>query len=72
MKTFLFVFIFALSLNADSLVQSKCVKDYYIMHSTSKIYFIFSNTPTTVNGFTYTPAIIDELVNNIRNLNMTL
>lgn len=64
MKTFLLIFIFALSLKADSLFQSKCVKDYYIMHSTSKIYFIFSNTPTTVNGLTYTSAIIDEVVNN--------
>lgn len=67
MKYFLMIFIFALSLKADSSYQSKCVKDFYLTSSgtTYRINVIYSNTPTTVNAITYSTSIISELVNNM-------
>ena len=67
MKTFLLIFIFALSLKADSSYQSKCVKDFYLTSTgtTYRINVIYSNTPTTVNAITYSTSIISELVNNM-------
>lgn len=67
MKNFLLIFIFALSLKADSSYQSKCVKDFYLTSSgtTYRINVIYSNTPTTINAITYSTAIITELVNNM-------
>ena len=66
MKTFLFVFIFALSLKAESSYQAKCVNSFYLTSSgtTYRINITYSNTPTTVTALTYSYQIIDELVNN--------
>ena len=65
MRTFLLIFIFTLSLKADSSFQAKCVKDYYLTSSgtTYRINVIYTHTPTTVNAQTYSTAIITELVN---------
>lgn len=67
LKTFLLIFIFALSLNADSSYQSKCVKDFYLTSSgtTNRINIFYSHTPSTVNVYTYSTSIVNELVNNI-------
>ena len=67
LKSILLIFIFALSLNADSSYQSKCVKDFYLTSTgtTYRINVIYSHTPTTVNVLTYSTAIITELVNTI-------
>ena len=66
MKTFLLIFIFALSLKAESSYQAKCVNSYYLtsVGSTHRINIIYSNTPTTTTVLTYSTAIITELVNN--------
>ncbi len=67
MKTFLFIFAFAFSLNADSSYQAKCVKDFYLTSTgtTNRINITYSNTPTTINVINYSSSIISELVNNI-------
>ena len=67
MKTFLFIFAFAFSLNADSSYQAKCVKDFYLTSTgtTYRINITYSNTPTTINVISYSSSIISELVNNI-------
>lgn len=67
MKTFLLIFIFALFLKADSSYQSKCVKDFYLTSSgtTNRINIFYSHTPNTVNVYTYSTSIVNELVNNI-------
>lgn len=67
MKTFLFIFAFAFSLNADSSYQAKCVKDFYLTSTgtTYRINITYSNTPTTINVINYSSSIISELVNNI-------
>ena len=66
MKTFLFIFIFALSLKAESSYQAKCVNSFYLTSSgtTYRINVTYSNTPTTVTALTYSTAIITELVAN--------
>lgn len=66
MKTFLFIFIFALSLKAESSYQAKCVNSYYLTSSgtTYRINITYSNTPTTVTALTYSASIITELVAN--------
>jgi len=66
MKTFLLIFIFALSLKAESSYQAKCVNSYYLTSTgtTYRINVTYSNTPTTVNVLTYSTAIINELVAN--------
>ena len=66
MKTFLLIFIFALSLKAESSYQAKCVNSFYLTSSgtTHRINVIYSHTPSTVNALTYSYQIIDELVNN--------
>lgn len=66
MKTFLLIFIFALSLKAESSYQSKCVNSFYLTSSgtTHRINVVYSHTPSTVNALTYSYQIIDELVNN--------
>ena len=66
MKTFLLIFIFALSLKAESSYQAKCVNSYYLTSTgtTYRINVTYSNTPTIVNILAYSTAIITELVNN--------
>ena len=66
MKTFLFIFIFALSLKAGSSYQAKCVNSYYLTSSgtTHRINVVYSHTPSTVNVLTYSTSIITELVAN--------
>lgn len=66
MKTFLLIFIFALSLKAESSYQAKCVNSYYLTSSgtTYRINVVYSNSPTTVTALTYNYQIINELVNN--------
>lgn len=67
MKYFLIIFIFALSLKADSSYQSKCVKDFYLTSSgtINKINVVFSDRPTTLTVITYSSSILTELVNNM-------
>ena len=66
MKTFLLIFIFALSLKAESSYQAKCVNSFYLTSTatTHRINVVYSHTPATVNALTYSYQIIDELVNN--------
>ncbi len=67
MKTFLLIFIFALSLKAESSYQAKCVNSFYLTStgSTHRINITYSHTPTTINALTYSTAIITELAANI-------
>lgn len=61
MKTFLFIFIFVLSLKADTVYQGKCVKSFSLMVSTS-IYIVYYNDTTVTVA--YTTDILNTLINN--------
>jgi hypothetical protein len=68
LKTLLFIFIFALSLKAESLYNGKCVDNFYLSQATSStnspslIYINYSNLSRSAS--TYSSSIITELVNN--------
>ncbi len=59
MKTLLLIFIFALSLNADSFYNGRCVKDMII--STNYIYVQYSDK-TYYNTYAYDINIIDTIL----------
>ena len=64
MKTFLLIFIFALSLKAESFYQNRCVDSFYFIdYQSSSPYVIYSKTPTVVN--TLTSSATAELINNM-------
>ena len=68
LKILLFIFIFALSLKAESLYNGKCVDSFYLtsssgrINSSSSITIIYSNSSGSVHN--YSSSIITELVNN--------
>lgn len=64
MKTFLLVFIFVLSLKAESFYQNRCVDSFYFLdYQSSSPYVIYSKTPTVVN--TLSSSATAELINNM-------
>jgi len=63
MKTLLFIFLFALSLNADSIYSNgKCVK-YFYTEDTNQLKIEYSNGNT--NTLTFNRANVDFLISNI-------
>jgi len=66
MRAFLFIFILALSLKAESSFQAKCVNSFYLTSSgtTYRINVIYSNTPSTITALTYSSAILSELLSS--------
>lgn len=62
MKTLLFIFIFALSLKADTVYSGRCVKSFSLMVSTN-IYIVYYNDTTTT--VPYTTDILNTLINNM-------
>ena len=62
MKTFLLIFIFALSLKADTVYSGRCVKSFSLMVSTN-IYIVYYNDTTTT--VPYTTDILNTLINNM-------
>lgn len=67
MKTFLFIFIFALSLKAESSYQGKCIDYFYLTSegTNNMINVFYSHIPTIRQGLLYSPNTLNEIVNNM-------
>lgn len=64
MKTFLLIFIFALSLKAESFYNNRCVDSFWFKdYQSSSPYVIFSRTPNTVEVLT--SSTVPTLVSNM-------
>lgn len=64
MKTFLFIFIFALSLNATTIYNGKCVQSFQVFASASPLVNITYFHTTTIETVPYTDSLINSLVSN--------
>ena len=67
MKTFLLIFIFALSLKADTIYDSKCVKKFTVEYTTpnNAKYIRITYYNDTQSLITYTDSLLNQLINNI-------
>lgn len=64
MKTFLLIFIFALSLKAESFYNNRCVDSFWFKdYQSSSPYVVFSRTPNTVDILT--SSAVPTLVSNM-------
>ena len=63
MRTFLFIFIFALSLKAESSYQAKCVDSFYLTSTgTNHRINIYYSGNSVLNSLVYTSALLNELI----------
>ena len=68
MKTFLFIFIFALSLKADTIYDAKCVSNFIVSNNVTNIKLIkifFSDTTKPIISIPYDQTVLDSLVFNM-------
>ena len=68
MKTFLFIFIFALSLKADTIYDAKCVSSFLAINTstnTKLIKITFSDTSKPIISIPYDQTVLDSLVFNM-------
>ena len=68
MKTILLIFIFALSLKADTIYDAKCVSTFLVVNTstnTKLIKITFSDTTKPITSITYDQNILDSLVFNL-------
>lgn len=61
MKTFLFIFIFALSLNADFVLKGRCVKSFSFP-SSANIEVVFSDSPQYISTNAFTGDALNQLL----------
>lgn len=68
MKYFLMIFIFALSLKADTIYDAKCVSSFFVSNTTMGVKTIritFSDISKPITTITYDQNILDSLVSNM-------
>lgn len=68
MKTILFIFIFALSLKADTIYDAKCVSSFLVINTstnTKLIKITFSDTSKPITSIPYDQTVLDSLVFNM-------
>ncbi len=62
MKTFLLIFIFALSLNAESIYNSKCVKDFNVYKSGTISNISLTYSDNTTQLVAYSDSLLSFLI----------
>lgn len=66
MKTFLLIFIFALSLKADTVYLGNCISSFYIKtNAPTKLIYMTYSASGSETSVTYSDAILTQLVSNL-------